>query len=137
MRREILYLIEIVEAIAQIEGFVAGLEFQQFLQSDLIRSAVVQKLSIVGEAASRISPALRSRTSEVPWPQIVVLRNVLVQAYFGIDWSECGFRPRTAARCFANKSREFWNRNPRRRKTTAARDVRFRWRNEADIPADR
>jgi uncharacterized protein with HEPN domain len=24
----------------------------------------------------------------VPWPQIVAFRNILVHAYFGIDWEE-------------------------------------------------
>jgi uncharacterized protein with HEPN domain len=25
---------------------------------------------------------------EVPWPKIVAFRNILVHAYFGIDWHE-------------------------------------------------
>jgi uncharacterized protein with HEPN domain len=88
MRREILYLSDIVEAIDQIDAFIAGVDFEQFRQSELIRSAVVQKLSIIGGASSRISPELKSRTPEVPWPQIVAFRNILVHAYFGIDWNE-------------------------------------------------
>jgi len=29
---------------------------------------------------------LKARQPEVPWPQIVAFRNILVHAYFGIDW---------------------------------------------------
>jgi uncharacterized protein with HEPN domain len=52
----------------------------------MLRSAVVQKLAVIGEAAARVSEDLRGRHPEVPWPQIVAFRNILVHAYFGIDW---------------------------------------------------
>jgi uncharacterized protein with HEPN domain len=52
----------------------------------LLRSAVVQKLAIIGEAAARVSEDLKARHAEVPWPKIITFRNILVHAYFGIDW---------------------------------------------------
>ena len=52
----------------------------------MLRSAVVQKLAIIGEAAARVSEALKTRYPQVPWPQIIAFRNILVHAYFGIDW---------------------------------------------------
>ena len=59
-----------------------------FQESELLRSAVVQKLAVIGEAAARISDQLKLRHPEVPWPKIVTFRNILVHAYFGIDWDE-------------------------------------------------
>jgi uncharacterized protein with HEPN domain len=47
---------------------------------------VVQKLAIIGEAAARVSEELRNRHPHVPWPQIIAFRNILIHAYFGIDW---------------------------------------------------
>jgi uncharacterized protein with HEPN domain len=88
MRREELYLRDIVEAVDHIGAFIAGIEFSSFEESELIRSAVVQKLAVVGEAAARVSDQLQARHPEVPWPKIVAFRNILVHAYFGIDWSE-------------------------------------------------
>jgi len=52
----------------------------------MLRSAVVQKLGTIGEAAAHVSEELATRHPEVPWPQIVAFRNILVHAYFGIDW---------------------------------------------------
>jgi len=49
---------------------------------------VVQKLAIIGEAAARLPEPLKKLHSEVPWPQIVAFRNILIHAYFGIDWDE-------------------------------------------------
>ncbi len=52
----------------------------------MLRSAVVQNLGVIGEAAARVSAELTSRHPEVPWPQIVAFRNILIHSYFGIDW---------------------------------------------------
>jgi uncharacterized protein with HEPN domain len=41
---------------------------------------------VIGEAAARVSADLRSRHPEIPWPEIIAFRNILVHAYFGIDW---------------------------------------------------
>jgi uncharacterized protein with HEPN domain len=86
MRHETLYLTDIVEAADHIAEFIAGIDFQTFQKSELLRSAVVQKLAVIGEAAARVSDELQARHLHVPWPQIIAFRNILVHAYFGIDW---------------------------------------------------
>ncbi len=40
----------------------------------------------VGEAVARLSAEMKARHSEVPWQDIVGLRNILVHEYFGIYW---------------------------------------------------
>lgn len=42
---------------------------------------------VIGEAAGRVSDDLQNRYPHVPWPQIIAFRNILVHAYFGIDWN--------------------------------------------------
>jgi uncharacterized protein with HEPN domain len=86
MRHESLYLTDIVEAADHIAKFIADTDFPAFQESELLRSAVVQKLAIIGEAAARVSEELKTRHPQVPWPQIIAFRNILVHAYFGIDW---------------------------------------------------
>jgi uncharacterized protein with HEPN domain len=86
MRHESLYLTDIVESADHIAEFLAGVEFQTFQESELLRSAVVQKLSVIGEADARVSGELRGRHPEVPWQQIIAFRNILVHAYFGMEW---------------------------------------------------
>ena len=86
MRHESLYLTDIVEAADHIADFISAADFRAFQESELLRSAVVQKLAIIGEAAARVSEDLRTRHPQVPWPQIIAFRNILIHAYFGIDW---------------------------------------------------
>lgn len=86
MRHESLYLRDIIEAADHIAAFLAGVDFQSFQESELLHSAVAQKLAIIGEAAARVSEELKMRHAEVPWAQIAAFRNILVHAYFGVDW---------------------------------------------------
>jgi uncharacterized protein with HEPN domain len=83
MRRDELYLRDILEAADRIAEFLAS---RADFDSDLVRSAVAQKLTIIGEAAARVSVDLRARRPEVPWAKVVAFRNILVHEYFGIDW---------------------------------------------------
>lgn len=86
MRLEALYLRDIIDAADHVAEFIAGVDFAAFQDSEMLRSAVVQKLAVIGEAAARVSIELKARHSEVPWPQVVAFRNILIHAYFGIDW---------------------------------------------------
>jgi uncharacterized protein with HEPN domain len=85
MRPDALYLQD-MEAAGCLAQFVAGSEFPVFQDSELLRSAIVQKLLVLGEAAGRVSSRLQAQSPNVPWAQIVGFRNVLVHAYFCIDW---------------------------------------------------
>lgn len=88
MRHDDLYLTDIIEAADHIAAFISGSDFAAFQRSEMMRSAVVQKLAIIGEAAARLSQDLRSRHTEVPWSQMAAFRSILIHAYFGTDWNE-------------------------------------------------
>ncbi|MBI4495011.1 MAG: DUF86 domain-containing protein [Chloroflexi bacterium] len=87
MRPEQLYLADIVEAADAIRGFLSGRDRESFLGNDLLRSAVLHKLTIIGEAAARLPASFRECHPEVPWADIVGFRNIAVHAYFAVDWS--------------------------------------------------
>ena len=86
MRRDELYLADMVEAAEAVAGFISGADEAGFVGNDLVRSAVLQKLTVIGEAAGRISDALKQQHSTLPWRDIVAFRNIAVHKYFGIDW---------------------------------------------------
>jgi len=45
---------------------------------------VIRNFEIIGEAASRLSAAIRRRPG-VPWRKIIAFRNRLIHAYFSVD----------------------------------------------------
>jgi len=58
-----------------------------FANDDLVRSAVLFKLVVIGEATGKVSPKLRSAHPSAPWLDIISFRNFAVHTYFGVDWS--------------------------------------------------
>ena len=83
MRSDHLSLADILEAI---ERFTAGIDEARFLADDLIQSAVLQKLSLIGEAAARLAETTRAQAPEISWKEIIGFRNIAVHAYFSVDW---------------------------------------------------
>jgi uncharacterized protein with HEPN domain len=87
MRPDDLYLRDMPAAAAAIDRFLKGVEPQRFLDDELLQSAVLQKLTVIGEAAARVSPELRMAHPEIEWQLAASLRNIVVHAYFAVDWS--------------------------------------------------
>jgi uncharacterized protein with HEPN domain len=91
MRRDVLYLVDVVEATSAIARFVAGVTKELFLTNELLQSAVLHKLTIVGEAAARLSRSFREHHPDIEWADIIGFRNIAVHAYFSVDWSVVWF----------------------------------------------
>lgn len=74
-----------VDAIEQAQGFVADRKRADLDTDAMLRLALVQLVQIIGEAAVRLTEEARAELTEVPWAQIVGMRNRLVHAYFDIN----------------------------------------------------
>ncbi len=56
------------------------------LDTDLpVQSLLLRYIQIIGEAASRLSDALRTAHPQVPWQRLAAMRHVLVHDYFRVD----------------------------------------------------
>jgi len=77
-------LLDIVEAIERIGNQVTRGR-SVFIEDVLVQTAVIRWIEIIGEAARAISPELRGAHPEVPWRQVVAMRNILVHGYFEVD----------------------------------------------------
>lgn len=84
MRNERERLLDIQEAIARIEKYVTSGR-HRFENDELIQSWVVRHLQIIGEAVRFLPSHFRDRHPQVPWSNIIGMRNALVHEYFDID----------------------------------------------------
>jgi uncharacterized protein with HEPN domain len=84
-RNDTVYLSHILDAITQIEIYTAGLSYDQFSQTRLVQDGVIRQLEIIGEASRNLSDDLRNQHSELPWSQIIGLRNRLILTYFDVN----------------------------------------------------
>lgn len=56
------------------------------LESDrMLQLALTRLVEIVGEATSRVSISTREKHREIPWPDIVGMRNRLIRGYDVVD----------------------------------------------------
>jgi len=51
----------------------------------MLALALIKDIEIVGEAASRIAENTRAAHPEIPWVDIIGMRNRLIHAYFDIN----------------------------------------------------
>lgn len=86
MRRDQQRLLDMLEALDSVANMVIQRNESEFIADETLCYAVAQRLTIVGEAASRVSTEVRDQYSSVPWADIIALRNILVHQYFGIHW---------------------------------------------------
>jgi uncharacterized protein with HEPN domain len=75
---------DILEAIERVEKYSARGR-QAFEGDELIQIRIVHHLQVIGEAARTLSAEFTGAHGQVPWSQIVGMRNVLVHNYFGVD----------------------------------------------------
>jgi len=87
MPLEQLYLTDIFEAAEAVEKFCSKITYEQFEGDDMRRSAVLQKLIVIGEAAGRLTQKFTDRYPDVPWMDIAEFRNIAVHKYFVMQWS--------------------------------------------------
>ena len=85
MRDERLYLDDILRAANSIASYLSGVSEEDWIDNEQLQSAVIYQLVVIGEAAARVSPELRSRRPEIPWVDIAGFRNLAVHAYFAVN----------------------------------------------------
>jgi uncharacterized protein with HEPN domain len=77
-------LLDILGAIDEIEEYTA-LGHDAYAKNKLIQGWMILQLQIIGEAAARLSDAIREQCPHIPWQDIVGMRNLLIHEYFGIS----------------------------------------------------
>ena len=66
-------------------GYIAELSFDEFILDGKTVRAVIRSIEVIGEAASKVSSDLREAHMNIPWQQIIGMRNRLIHVYFDID----------------------------------------------------
>jgi uncharacterized protein with HEPN domain len=76
---------DILDAIAEIDRFVAGMTYEQFEADPKTIKAVIADLAVIGEAARHLPDDLLQQHPDIPWHLIRGMRNRLIHSYFEIE----------------------------------------------------
>jgi uncharacterized protein with HEPN domain len=75
---------DILEAIERINKYsVQGRK--AFEENELIQTWFIQHLQVLGEASRALSVDIREQYPDVPWSQMIGMRNILTHNYFEVD----------------------------------------------------
>lgn len=85
MRRDpVLYLMDMQEFAEAALQFLENQSFDSFVADAKTRFAVFHALEMLAEASRRVPAEVVARHPEIPWRQIVGMRNVLAHDYLGL-----------------------------------------------------
>jgi uncharacterized protein with HEPN domain len=79
------YFQDILDSIEDIENFVSGLEFEEFINDRKSVNAVVRSLEIIGEATKNIPSEIRDKYSDIQWKKMAGMRDKLIHEYSGVN----------------------------------------------------
>lgn len=85
MRRDESLLLDMLIACQKIERFTINLSQQEFDESEIVQSAVLREIQVIGEAARMVSEKMKSNQNQIPWRIISGMRNRIIHEYFNID----------------------------------------------------
>ena len=80
------YLQDILECVGKIREYTEDVTFEEFESNTKYQDAVIRRLEIIGEAASKISPNFKDNHPEIEWQLMKDMRNKLAHEYFGINY---------------------------------------------------
>ena len=84
-RHDTAYVKDIRSAAQLALDFIKGVTREQF-ETDLMRqSAVIRQLEVIGEASRQLSAEFRNANPQVPWSDMIGMRNILIHVYHEMD----------------------------------------------------
>ena len=81
----IVFIRHIKDAIELIINFTKNYDNKRFVNDVLIQSAVVRQIEIIGEAVKNLTPEFKRKYPQIPWRDIIGMRDKLIHQYFGVD----------------------------------------------------
>lgn len=83
--KDVVRLEHMLEAAQEAIRFIQGMSREELEPNRMLALALIKDIEIVGEAASRIAENTRAAHPEIPWVDIIGMRNRLIHAYFDIN----------------------------------------------------
>jgi uncharacterized protein with HEPN domain len=78
-------LVDMLNEAYQIQEFLGGEDREALSQNTMLAYAVIRAITIVGEAANQTSLEFQLAYPEIPWHNIIGMRNRIVHGYSSVD----------------------------------------------------
>lgn len=93
LHKDEFYLGHINDAINSIKQFMGNIDYESFCKNKMMVNAVIREIEIIGEASNNLSDAFKKAHPQIPFRDIIDMRNFLSHEYFGVNtevvWDTC------------------------------------------------
>ena len=79
------YLKHMLDHAREAVEMVAGKTHADLTQNRMLELALIRLVEIIGEAATRVGSDMKSSNPQVPWREIIGMRNRLTHGYDTVD----------------------------------------------------
>ena len=84
-RDDLIRIRHMLDAAKEALSFAKNKTRGDFDSDRMLVLSIVKSIEIVGEAASKVTQETREMCAELPWANIIAMRNRLIHVYFDID----------------------------------------------------
>ena len=85
MQHDLIRLRHMLAAAKEALEFAAGKTRMDLEKDRLHMLAIIKSIEIIGEAASKVTETFKTENSNIPWNDIINMRNRLIHAYFDVN----------------------------------------------------
>jgi uncharacterized protein with HEPN domain len=85
VKEDLIRIKHMLESAQEAMSFIKGRRRTDLKKNRMLSLSIVKSIEIIGEAASKVSKKTRNKYPEIPWANIIGMRNRLIHVYFGID----------------------------------------------------
>jgi len=82
---DIIRLRHILDASHKIVFFADRRKRSELDSDEMLTSALIRQIEIIGEAATKISNDIREQLPEIPWRSMIGMRNMLIHMYDDVN----------------------------------------------------
>lgn len=85
MRDDRIQLRHMLDAVKEVIEFTDGRTRDYLTENRMLMHAIVRLFEIIGEAAKGVSDDFRKEYPDLPWKQMIGMRDRLIHGYFDVD----------------------------------------------------
>ena len=85
MQHDLIRIRHMLAAAKEAMEFAAGKTRMDLEKDRLHMLAIIKSIEIIGEAAAKVTETFKTENSNIPWNDIINMRNRLIHAYFDVN----------------------------------------------------
>ena len=85
MQRDRIYLSDILDAARLAVSYLDGVEMEAYIHNVQLQDSVIRRVEIIGEASRRISEETKAAHPNIPWREMIGMRNFMIHEYDDVD----------------------------------------------------